>query len=171
MASNDSDFTVDNSAADSLPVALAGTVILMAIIVGLAAFGIMNATPAVEMASVDGQVKTVANDCRFLLSMAPRHLDDPGSTPGAMRYADFDLPEGTEYLSFSYDPDSGEGHAGTIYYKVCGSKKAVVVDEMAEFRAKEGGHTILRPGRYHICVEYACDSLGGRWLLIAGAQA
>jgi hypothetical protein len=171
MASNDRDLAVDDSAADSLPVALAGTVILMAVIVGLAAFGIMNATPAVEMASVDRQVHAVANDCRFLLSLAPRYLDDPGSPPGAMRYADLDLPEGTEYLSFGFDPESGSGHEGTIYYKVCGSKKAVVVDEIAGFRAKEGGHTILRAGRYHICVEYACDPLGGRLLLIAGAQA
>jgi hypothetical protein len=40
MALND-----DDSAADSLPIALAGTVILVAIIIALAASGIMNATP------------------------------------------------------------------------------------------------------------------------------
>jgi hypothetical protein len=154
----------DDSAADSLPVALAGTVILMAVIVGLAAFGIMNATPAVEMASVDGQVKAVANDCRFLLSLAPRHLDDPGSPAGAMRYADFDLPEGTEYLSFGHDPESGGGHAGTIYYKVSGSKKAFVVDERVIFRPE----TVLKAGHYHVSFEYSCDALGYRYLLLSG---
>jgi hypothetical protein len=166
MALND-----DDSAADSLPVALAGTVILVTIIIALAGSGIMNATPAVEMASVDRQVKTVANDCRFLLSLAPRSLDDPGSPPGAMRYADFDLPEGTEYLSFGCDPDSDESHAGTIYYKVAGSKKAIVVDERAILRAKEGGRMVLQSGRYHLVIEYACDALGRRLLLIAGARA
>jgi hypothetical protein len=156
--------TDDDSAADSLPLALAGTVILMAIIVGLAAFGVMNATPAVEMASVDRQVKTVANDCRFLLSLAPRSMDDSGSPPGAMRYADFDLPEGTEYLAFGCDPDSGECHAGTIYYKVAGSKKAIIVDERAIFRPE----TVLKAGHYRVSVEYACDALGYRYLLLSG---
>jgi hypothetical protein len=158
----------DDSAADSLPVALAGTVILVTIIISLTASGIMNATPAAEMASVDRQAKTVANDCRFLLSLAPRSMDDPGSSPGAMRYADFDLPEGTEYLAFGCDPDSDEGHAGTIYYKVLGSKKAIIVDERAIFRAKNGGHIIFRSGRYSLGIEYVCDTIGRRILLISG---
>jgi hypothetical protein len=157
----------DDSAADSLPLALAGTMILVAVIVALTAFGIRNATPSVEMASVDRQTEAIANDCRFLLSLAPRHLDDPGSPPGAMRNVEFDLPEGTEFLSFGYDPESGGGHGGTIYYKVCGSKKAIVVDERAIFRAAEGSHTILRPGMYHLRVEYACDALGRRYLLLS----
>jgi hypothetical protein len=163
---------IDNDCAvDSLPVALAGTVILMALIVAITVAGIRNVTPAVEMAAVDGQVNVMANDCRFLLSLAPRPMDDPGSPPGALRLADFDLPEGTEYLSFGFDPESGGGHEGTIYYKVSGSKKAVVVDERATFRAKEGAHMILRSGRYHLCIEYALDSLGVRLLLLADAQA
>jgi hypothetical protein len=157
----------DDSAADTLPVALAGTVILMAVIVALMAFGIRNAMPSVETASADSQAQAVANDCRFLLSLAPRHLDDPGSPPGAMRNVELDLPEGTEYLSFGYDPDTDEGHGGTIYYNVGGSKKAIVVDERAKFEAVEGAHTVLRSGRYDLCIEYACDALGQRYLLVS----
>jgi hypothetical protein len=158
----------DDSAADSLPVALVGTVVLMAVIVALAAFGLRNATPSVEMASVDCPVNAMANDCRFLLSLAPRHLDDPGSPPGATRIEQLDLPEGLEYLSFGIDPETGRGHEGTIYYKVCGSKKAIVVDERARFRAAEGSQYILRSGRYDVCIEYACDALGRRYLLLSG---
>jgi hypothetical protein len=157
----------DDSAADSLPVALAGTVILMAVIVALAAFGIRNVMLSVEMASADRQAQAVANDCRFLLSMAPRHLDDPGSPPGAMRTVEFDLPEGTEYLSFGYDPDAESGHEGTIFYKVGGSKKAIVVDERAKFGTVAGSYTVLRSGRYDLCIEYACDTLGQRYLLVS----
>jgi hypothetical protein len=160
--------TDDDSAVDSLPVALAGTVILVSLIVALMAFGIRDVTPSVEMASADRQVRAVANDCRLILSMAPRHLDDTGSPPGALRNLVFDLPGGTDYMSFGYDPDSGGGHEGTIYYKVDGSKKAIVVDERARFLAAGGGHTILRPGRYYLCLEYACDALGHRYLLLSG---
>ena len=161
--------TDDDSAVDSLPVALVGTVIIIALIVALAAFGIKNAAPALEMASVDRQVGAVANDCRFLLSLAPRQLDDPGSPPGAMRYVRIDLPGGTEYVSFGYDPDSGGGHAGTIYYKVLGAKKAIVVVEGATFRADEGNPMILRAGRYDLRIEYARDALGHRYLLVTPA--
>jgi hypothetical protein len=79
----------------------------------------------------------------------------------------FDLPEGTEYLSFGFDPESGGGHAGTIYYKVSGSKKAMVIDELARFKAVGGSHAILRSGKYDICIEHACDALGQRYLLIS----
>ncbi len=158
----------DDSAVDSLPIALAGTIILIAIIVAMAAFGLKNATPAVEMASVDRQIKAVASDCRFLLSLAARQLDDPGSPAGAMRNVEFDLPEGTEYLSFGYDPDSDGGHEGTIYYKVCGTKKAFVIDEGVKFLAEDGGRVILRPGRYGLCIEYVCDPLNRRYLLVSG---
>lgn len=158
----------DDSAADSLPIALAGTVILLTVIVSLAAIGTKNAMPSVELASVDRQAEAAANDCRLILSMAPRHLDDPCAPPGAMRYVEFDLPEGTEYLSLGYDPDSGGGHGGTIYYKVSGSNKAIIVDERATFRATEGDRVILGPGRYGLCIEHACDVLGHRYLLISG---
>jgi hypothetical protein len=159
--------TDDDSAADSLPVALAGTVLMIAVILALMASGVRNATPSVEMAFVDRQAMAAANDCRFLLSLGPRHLDDPGSPPGATRNLQFDLPEGTEYLSFGYDPDAGGGHGGTIYYKVRGSKKAIVVDEMATFRTAEGGPEILRPGSYDLSLEYALDAFGRRYLLIS----
>lgn len=159
--------TDDDSAVDSLPVALAGTVILLAVIVALMASGIRNATPSVETANVDRQAQAVANDCRFLLSLAPRYLDDPGSPPGAMRAVKLDLPEGTEYVSFGHDPDSRGGSGGTIYYKVSGSKKAIVVDEMARFRSADGSPVILRSGSYDICIEFAVDALGRKYLLVS----
>jgi hypothetical protein len=155
--------TDDDSAADSLPVALAGTVILIAIIVSLTAFGIRNATPSVEIASVDRQVNEVANECRFLLSQAPRQLDDSGSPPGAMGNVELDLPEDTEYLSFGYDPEAKGGHRGTIYYKVGGTKKAVVVDEQMSFK----NTVTLSSGRYNLLIEYASDSLNRRFLLVS----
>lgn len=160
--------TDDDSAVDSLPFALAGTVILLAVIVALTAFGVRNATPSVETASVDGQVNALANDCRFLLGLAPRPMDDPGAPPGATRIERLDLPEGVEYLSFGYDPDTKSGHEGTLYYKVGGSKKAIIVDERVRFRAADGSHALLRSGRYDVCIEYACDALGHGYLLISG---
>ncbi len=62
----------------------------------------------------------------------------------------------------------GRSHEGTIYYKVGGSKKAIVVDERARFRAADGSHVILRSGRYDVGIEYARDALGHRYLLIFG---
>ncbi|HUL62509.1 MAG TPA: hypothetical protein VLT35_05555 [Methanocella sp.] len=162
--------TDDDVGADSLPVGLVATTIVVAILVALVALGIADALPAVELASVDRQAGTAADDCRFLLSLAPRHLDDPGAPPGAMRIMHFDLPEGTEYLSFGFDPDTGGGHEGMIYYKVRGSKKALVVDERASFRSPDGSQTLLRSGSYDLQVEYVCDALGRRYLLVSGAQ-
>ncbi len=162
--------TDDDSGADTLPVGLVATTIVVALLVALVALGITNALPAVELASVDRQAGAAANDCRFLLSLAPRHLDDPGAPQGAVRILQFDLPEGTEYLSFGFDPNTGRGHGGTIYYKVRGNKKALVVDERASFRSPDGGRTWLRAGSYCIQVEYACDALGHRYLLVYGAQ-
>jgi hypothetical protein len=161
--------TDDDSAVDSLPVALVGTVILLAVIVALAAFGVWNATPSVATASVDCQVNAMANDCRFLLALAPRPMDDPGAPPGATRIEWLDLPESLEYLSFGSDPEAEDGsHEGTIYYKVGGSKKAIVVDERARFRAADGSHTILLSGRYDVYIEYVCDAIGHRYLLLSG---
>jgi hypothetical protein len=160
----------DDSAADSIPVALVATVLVMAIITGFTAVGLKNAMPAVQLASVDRQVDTIANDCRFLLSLAPRNPGDPCSPHGAYQTIEIDLPDGTEYLSFGQDPDSGDGHPGTIYYKVCGTKKAVIVDTGATFQASDGGSAILRSGRYDIGIEYARDSLGHRYLLISGIK-
>ncbi|HUL62410.1 MAG TPA: hypothetical protein VLT35_05050 [Methanocella sp.] len=162
--------TDDDAGADSLPVGLVATTIVVAILVALVTLGIADALPAVELASVDRQAGAAADDCRFLLSLAPRHLDDPGAPPGATRILPFDLPEGTEYLSFGFDPDRGGGHEGAIYYKVRGSKKALVVDERASFRAAEGDYLLLRSGSYHLQVEYVCDALGRRYLLVSGAQ-
>jgi len=156
----------DDSAVDSLPVALAATTIVITLIVGLVAYGITNALPAVEMASVDRQAHQAANECRFLLTLAPRSLDDPCSPPGATRIVQLSLPEGTEYLSFGFDPDAGGGHGGTIYYKVHGSKKALVVDERASFQTADGDSMLLKAGRYSLSVEYACDALGRRYLLL-----
>ncbi|MGA9139859.1 MAG: hypothetical protein WBZ29_06520 [Methanocella sp.] len=157
----------DDSAADSIPVALVASLLVMAIIVGFAAVGLKNATPAIQLASADRQVGAMANDCRFLLSLAPRNMDDPCSPKGAFREMEIVLPDGTEYLSFGRDPDSGDGHPGTIYYKVCGTKKSVIVDTGATFKASDGSSTILRSGRYDISFEYARDVPGHRYLLIS----
>ncbi len=158
--------TRDDSAVDSIPVALVASILVVAIITGLAAFGLTNATPAIQLATVDRQVSAMANDCRFLLSLASRNLDDPCSPQGAFRVVEIDLPDGTEYLSFGRDPDTGDGHPGTIYYKVCGTKKAIIVDNGAAFMTSDGSSTILRSGRYDISIEYARDTLGHRYLLV-----
>ncbi|OPY26125.1 MAG: hypothetical protein A4E28_02720 [Methanocella sp. PtaU1.Bin125] len=159
----------DDRAADTIPIALVATVLVIAIMTGLAAFGLTNAAPAVQMAAVDRQVGVMANDCRLLLSMAPRNLDDPCSPQGAFRLIALDLPDGLEYLSFGYDPDSGGGHRGTIYYAVCGTKKALIVDESAVFRTAGSGRTMPGPGRYELCIEYARDAPGHRYLLVSAA--
>lgn len=160
----------DDSAVDSIPVALAATVIIIGIIAGLAAFGIRNTTPAMQLASVDTQANAMANDCRYLLSLAPRYLDDPCSPKGAYRTIELDLPDGTEYLSFGYDPEADGKENGVIFYKVYGARKAIIVDETAKFRASDGGRAILSPGRYNIGIEYARDALGHRYLLISDAS-
>jgi hypothetical protein len=160
----------DNRAVDSIPVALAATVIVIAIIVGLAAFGIGNATPAIQLASVDTQANAVANDCRYLLSLAPRYLDDPCSPQGAYRTMELDLPEGTEYLSLGFDPEADGKADGLIYYKVCGSKKAIIVDRLMKFKTASGDRMILRSGKYRISLEYARDALGQRYLLVTCLQ-
>lgn len=161
----------DEKGADSLPVALAGAVLLAAIITGMAALGFDNAIPAIETTSADGQAETLVNGCQLLISMAPGNLEDPGSPAGAMQTFDLDLPGGTEYLAFGFDPDVGGGNEGTIYYKVHGTKKALVVDMDVMFRkpgktmVPEKSHMVLHAGRNSISIEYGRDAIGQRYLL------
>jgi hypothetical protein len=160
----------DELGADSLPSAIAGAALLMAIIAGLAAAGIDNAMPAAETASADGQADSLANECRLLLSMAPGNLADPGSAAGAFQVVELSLPADTEYLSFGLDPEAGRSHPGTIYYKVAGTKKAVVVDRDVRFLGPGGRSTepgpVLRAGRCRVTIEHWRDALGQRYLLV-----
>lgn len=167
----------DALGADSLPVALAGSLILIGIIVGIASFGMRNAIPVISASSADRQVSLMANGCRELMEGAARDLNDPGAPVGAIRTFTLNLPDDTEYVAFGVDPGAGVSSEGTIFYKVHGSKKAIVVDPGIRFREgiKRAGrnvpsteHKVINGGGiYEITIEYAYDpGTGQRYLLI-----
>ena len=169
----------DDRGVDSIPVALIASALMLALILGFAAMGLKNAQPMVSSASVDDQVSKMANGCRAMLASAPRDLLDPASPPGATRRFELVLPQDTEYVGLGYDPEAEVSDEGTIYYKVHGSKKAIIVDKNIKFRAggKRGSevfptdsHTVIYGGgRWDIILEYARDSaLDERYILSAG---
>ncbi|WP_174589866.1 hypothetical protein [Methanocella conradii] len=168
---------MDDAGVDSMPVAIAASLIILAIIVGMAASGIAGVTPVLSSSSVDGQVSMLCNDCRGLLACSPRDLLDPFSLPGASKTLVLSLPTDTGYVAFGIDPGSSESHEGTIYYLVHGNKKAVIVDERARFREgiKKGDavvpsqrHTIIKGGgRYELTIEYQYDGgLDEKYLVV-----
>ena len=165
----------DESGADTLPLAFVTTLLIAAIIVGIAAMGIKNVSPVIDSGSADAQAGALTADCQALLSLAPRYLDDPGSPAGATRIVELNLPDSTEYFALGTDPTVGQGDAGIIYYCVAGSKKAIVVDREVSFKARGDGTlssaltsepVVLHGGRYQLQIEYACDAAGNRYLLL-----
>jgi hypothetical protein len=162
----------DERGVDSLPLALASSLIVLAAIVALAALGLREAGPMVSTASVDGQISELANGCRALLAGSPRDLLDPASSPGSSMKATLSLPPDTKYVSFGGGDDEG-----IIYYEVHGNRKAVVVDRGIKFRegVKKGGivvpsraHRVIGGGgKYDLTFEYEYDrGLGQRYLVI-----
>jgi len=163
---------MDDRGVDSLPLALAASLMILAAIVALAALGLREAGPMVSTASVDGQIQEMANGCRALLVGSPRDLLDPASPAGASMEITLSLPRDTGYVSF------GGGEAeGTVYYEVHGNRKAVVIDRGVKLRegAKKGGtivpsrgHRVLEGGgEYELTIEYEYDrGLGERYLVI-----
>lgn len=156
--------------ADTLPLAFLATLLLTAAIVGIAALGISDLSPAVEEGSADAQAKALAATCQALLTGAPRYLDDPGSPAGATQIVDLSLPASTEFFTL--------GDEGIISYSVAGTKKAFTVAEGVSFRGRGSGtlasvlksdSVTLRGGRYSLEIEYTCDALGHRYLLVGPA--
>lgn len=155
---------------DSLPVAMAASMAVLAAIACLAGLGLSRAEPAVSAASVDSQLLALANDCRSLLASAPGDLLDPASPRGATRRIMLSLPPGA---SVTFGTDESEG---TIIYEVRGSRKAIALGQVkfregvekggvvvpsGEHRAIEGG------GRYEMTIEYQYDrSLNEKYLII-----
>ena len=157
---------MDDRGVDSLPMALVASALMLALVLGFAAIGLKNAQPMVSAASVDDQVSKMANGCRAMLASAPRNLLDPASPPGATRRFELALPRDTEYVGLGYDPEAGVSDEGTIYYKVHGSKKAIIVDKNVKFREGEksgneivpsDGHTVIYGGKTEITLEYVYD--------------
>ncbi len=163
---------MDERGVDSLPVALASSLIILAAIVALTALGLREAGPMISTASVDGQVSELANGCRALLAGSPRDLLDPASPPGSSMQVTLSLPRDTGYVSFGGGPDEG-----TIYYEVHGNRKAVVVDPGVNLREgvkkgdiivpSRGRRVIEGGGEYELTIEYEYDrGLDVRYLVI-----
>ncbi len=168
---------MDEHGVDSLPMALASSLIILAAIVALAALGLREAGPAVCTAATDGRILELSNDCRSLLAGSPRDLLDPASPPGASMKITLSLPRDTRYVAFGADPGSDESDEGTIYYEVHGNKKAVVIDRGVKFRegVKKGGtvvpslgHRVIEGGgKYELTLEYEYDrGFAERYLVI-----
>lgn len=162
---------------DSLPVALAASMVVLAAIVWLVAQGLQDIEPAASTSSVDGQVSALSNDCKAMLACSPRDVLDPASPAGACKAITLSLPGDTEYVAFGADPGSESACEGAIYYKVHGNKKVVVVDTAVKFRegaergdvmAPSGGHvTITGGGRYELTLEYEYDrSFGEKYIVV-----
>lgn len=168
---------MDDHGVDSLPVALASSLIILALIASLAAIGLRNAQPMVSTASVDSQISTLSNDCNAMLASSPRDLLDPASPPGASKTIRLSLPEDTEYVAFGIDPDADNVSEGTIYYKVHGNKKAVIVDRAVKFREGDVKGNVVTPsqrhrvisggGRQQLTLEYEYDrAFGEKYIVI-----
>ena len=151
--------------------AMAASLIVLAVIVGLAGLGLSRAQPAVSMTSVDGQLRELSNDCRALLASAPRDLADPASPPGASKTIVLSLPSDTGFVSFGSDGDEG-----AIIYEVHGARKTIALENV-KFRKgidKNGivvptrDHTVIEGGgRYGITMEYEYDrSLDQKYLVV-----
>lgn len=155
---------------DSLPVAMAASMAVLAAIACLAGLGLSRAEPVVSTASVDSRLLELSNDCRALMASAPRDLLDPASPPGATRRITLSLPPGTN-VTFGSEEDEG-----TMIYEVRGSRKAIAIGQVRlregvekggimvpsnKHRAIEGG------GRYEITIEYEYDrSFNEKYLII-----
>lgn len=168
---------MDDDGVDSLPVALAASLIILAVIVSLAAFGLRTAEPFVNTASVDGQLSTLSNDCKAMLASSPRDLLDPASPPGSSKIIALSLPPDTEYVAFGTDPEADNVNEGTIYYEVHGNKKALVVDPIVKFREGDIKGNAVTPsqrhkvinggGQYQLTLEYEYDrAFGEKYLVI-----
>ena len=142
----------DDRGVDSIPVALVASALMLALVLGFAAIGLKNAQPMVSAASVDDQVSKMANGCRAMLASAPRNLLDPASPPGATRSFELALPQDTEYVGLGYDPEAEVSDEGTIYYKVHGSKKAIIVDKNVKFREGEKSGSEIVPSDSHTVI-------------------
>lgn len=156
---------------DSIPVAMAASLIVLASIVSLVSLGLSRAQPMVSTASVDGQLYALSNDCAALMASAPGDLTDPSSPPGASKTITLSLPSDTACVSFGTDEAEG-----SIIYDVHGNRKAIalgnvrlragveksgVIVPSKEHRVIEGG------GRYEITIEYEYDrSLDEKYLII-----
>lgn len=157
--------------ADSLPVALAASLAVLAAIVCLAGMGLSQVGPMVSTASLDGQLFTLSNDCKALLASAPRDLLDPASPPGATKKITLSLPPDTGYVAFG-----SAGDEGTILYEVHRNKKAIALGKVKLREGVEKGgimvpskkHMVIEGGgRYEITIEYEYDrSLDEKYLII-----
>jgi hypothetical protein len=161
---------MDERGVDSLPVALAASLIVLAVIFSLTAQGLRQAEPAVSTASVDGQVSAICDECKALLACSPRDLLDPASPPGARKMVTISLPPDTAYLAFGTDPGSENSDEGTIYYSVHGNKKAVHVDRIKFREGIPASHLhriIEGGGKYELTIEYQYDrGLDQKYLVI-----
>lgn len=165
---------MDESGADSLPLEIAGSIALLAIVLGLISYGLSAAMPAVNTAAADHEMLLLSGACSSLLVSGPRDLTDQGAFPSAIKTVDVVLPPGTEYVSMGEDPGSSSSHEGTVYYGVHGNKKAIVVNPHVKIRARDwypdpsshGHSTIYGSGKYRITIEAAYDPVTGeRYLL------
>ena len=156
---------------DSLPVAMAASLIVLAAIASLAGLGLSRAQPMVSTASVDGQLSTLSNDCGALLASSPRDLLDPASPPGASKTMTLSLPQDTAYVSFGSDQSEG-----SIVYEVHGNRKAIALGSVKLREGVEKGgvmvpskaHRVIEGGgRYEITIEYEYDrSLDEKYLIV-----
>jgi hypothetical protein len=148
----------------------------LSIILGLVAGGLAIVRPMIGCSSVDGQLSTLANDCKALLTESPRDLSDPASPPGACIKISLYMPADTEYVSFGTDPMADNVFEGAIYYKVHGEKKVLVVDKLAMFREgvedgcgavpSESHKVITGGGRYELTLEYEYDRTFGQKYIV-----
>ncbi len=155
---------------DSIPVAMAASMAVLAAIACLAGLGLSRAEPAISMASVDSRLLELSNDCRALLASAPRDLLDPASPQGATKRITLSLPPGA---NVTFGSEEGEG---TIIYEVRGSRKAIAIGHVRLREGVEKGGvmvpserhmTIEGGGRYELTIEYEYDrSMNEKYLII-----
>ncbi|MCD1295451.1 hypothetical protein CUJ83_10615 [Methanocella sp. CWC-04] len=155
---------------------MAGCLILLALIMSLTLYGLNNAVILANTASVDAQLLKLKDECKSMLLSPAGNVMDTTSTPGLTRKVSLTLPDSVEYVSFGFDPCSGNSHEGTIYYNVAGTKKAVIVDERVSFResSEEGSKMpsqrylmITSGGRYEIIFELVYDPASGKKYLVS----
>ncbi len=175
---------LDERGADSLPMGIVTCVIVSAIILGLAAYGLSYAFPVIDSALADSQIAKADGQLKDLLLCSPRSLLDAGSRQGTTKTISFSLPMDTQYVAFGFDPEGNVSSEGTIYYKIHGSKKALVVDTDVKFRKGEANalgwimpsdhhakpsddHLTITGGKRDIVFEYTYNPATGQKYILS----
>jgi len=138
---------IDDIAADMIPIRLIMSIVIIAAVTLLVAFGYMNFRISSAENKVEQECRAIESKLfSMIASGVARDVDELNADDGTIRSCSMNLPDNLIYLSFGVDPDpDNDGDLDTgltvngsvMFYRVDGgSKKAVWLDD--DFKFREG---------------------------------